>query len=107
MRHFSMSDSTKTPAQKPAKTPAKTLSETDITTKRHLGRRTFLGLMAAGSVGATLIPTQVAAADVDNGNLTDSGSCPRGSGGVWTGVTDSDNGNITDRSDYGRGVPYC
>jgi hypothetical protein len=89
------------------KKPTKMLGDSDITTKRSLGRRTFLGLMAAGSVGATLMPTQAAAADVDNGTWTDSGSCPRGDGGVYTNLTDSDNGNITDASGYGRGAPYC
>lgn len=91
----------------PTKTPAKTLSENDITTKRHLGRRTFLGIMAAGTVGATLMPTQAAASDIDNGTWADEGSCPRGNGGYWTGHTDSDDGNITDIGDHGRGAPYC
>ncbi|MBO6675790.1 MAG: hypothetical protein JJ908_12010 [Rhizobiales bacterium] len=89
------------------KKPARTLGEDDITTKRHLGRRAFLGIMAAGSVGAVLTPTQAAAADVDNGTWTDSGSCPRGGGGAYTNLTDSDNGNITDAAGYGRGAPYC
>jgi hypothetical protein len=89
------------------KQPTKTLSETDITTKRRLGRRAFLGIMAAGSVGAALMPTQAAAADIDNGSWTDSGSCPRGNGGAYTNLTDSDNGNITDSAGYGRGAPYC
>lgn len=89
------------------KSPAKTLSENDITTKRHLGRRTFLGIVAAGSVGATLMPTQAAASDIDNGTWTDEGSCPRGDGGAYTNVTDSDNGNVTDSGGYGRGAPYC
>lgn len=102
----------------------KTLDESEITTKRSIGRRTFLGIMAAGSVGATLAPTSVAAADADNGSWTDSGSCPRvrpagmtdadgGSNadpagrGTATGYTDQDNGNITDVSGRGRGAPYC
>lgn len=102
----------------------KTLHETDITTKRPLGRRAFLGLMAAGSVGATLAPGNVAAADVDNGTWADAGSCPRlrpggltdadsGSSadpagrGTYTGYTDQDNGNITDVGGRGRGAPYC
>ncbi len=102
----------------------KTLDESEITTKRNVGRRAFLGIMAAGSVGATLAPTSVAAADVDNGTWTDSGSCPRvraagltdadgGSSadpagrGTYTGYTDQDNGNITDIGGRGRGAPYC
>ncbi|MEQ8657198.1 MAG: hypothetical protein RIC24_07810 [Hyphomicrobiales bacterium] len=91
----------------PTKTPAKKLNDNDITTKRHLGRRAFLGIVAAGTVGATLLPTQAAAADVDNGSWTDTGSCPRGNGGAYTNLTDSDNGNITDSAGYGRGAPYC
>ena len=62
--------------------------------------------MAAGGVVA-LTPTAAQASDVDNGNWTDSGSCPRGGGGAYTGYTDSDNGRITDRGGYGRGAPYC
>lgn len=89
------------------KSPAKKLTDNDITTKRHLGRRAFLGIVAAGTVGATLMPTQAAAADVDNGSWTDTGSCPRGNGGAYTNLTDSDNGNITDSAGYGRGAPYC
>ncbi|MBO6675789.1 MAG: hypothetical protein JJ908_12005 [Rhizobiales bacterium] len=103
---------------------SKTLSESDITTKRGVGRRTFMGIMAAGSVGAALAPTTVAAADVDNGTWTDSGSCPRllpagltdsdggayadpAGAGTYTGYTDQDNGNITDDGGRGRGAPYC
>lgn len=86
----------------------KPLNENDIVSKRsNLGRRAFMGVMAAGTAGAVLAPTQAAASDVDNGAWTDSGSCPRGGGGVWTGVTDQDNGAITDSGDYGRGAPYC
>lgn len=86
---------------------SKTLKDADIITKRSLGRRAFLGIMAAGSATAVLAPTQVAASDVDNGSWTDSGSCPRGRGGVYTGYTDFDDGAITDSGDYGRGAPYC
>ncbi len=104
----------------------KSLSESDITTKRSgLGRRAFLGVMAAGSVGATtLTPSPTAAADIDNGSWTDNASCPRlyqagltdSDGGAyadsvgygtWTGLTDQDNGNITDEGGRGRGRPYC
>ena len=85
----------------------KTLTDTDITTSRP-ARRAFLGLMAAGGAGAiALSPTTAQAADIDNGNWTDNGACPRGSGGVYTGYTDSDNGNLTDAGGYGRGAPYC
>lgn len=83
------------------------LRDDQIVTKRSVGRRGFLGLLTAGSVGIVLAPKEAAATDVDNGNWTDSGSCPRGGGGVYTGYTDSDNGNITDASGYGRGAPYC
>lgn len=106
------------------KSSTKTLVESDITTKRGVGRRMFMGIMAAGSVGATLAPTQVAASDVDNGTWTDSGSCPRrraggltdadggasadpAGRGTYTGYTDQDNGNITDIGGRGRGAPYC
>ena len=102
----------------------KTLDESDIITKRSVGRRAFLGIMAAGSVGAALAPTSVAAADIDSGTWTDAGSCPRvraagltdadsgGSAdpagrGTYTGYTDQDNGNITDIGGRGRGAPYC
>lgn len=86
----------------------KSLSEDDIVSKRsNLGRRAFMSIMAAGTAGAVLAPTQAAASDVDNGAWTDKGSCPRGGGSVWTGVTDQDNGAITDNSEYGRGAPYC
>ena len=83
------------------------LRDDQIVTKRSVGRRAFLGILTAGSVGAVLAPGEAAAADVDNGHWTDAGSCPRGGGGVYTGTTDSDNGNITDASGYGRGSPYC
>ncbi len=90
--------------QKPTDT-RKTLSDADITTSRP-ARRAVLGLLAAGGfVAAT--PSQAQAADVDNGRWTDSGSCPRGGGGGYTGYTDSDNGRITDAGGYGRGRPYC
>lgn len=88
--------------------PGKSLSEHDIVSKRsNLGRRAFIGIMTAGTAGAVLAPTQAAASDVDNGAWTDKGSCPRGGGGVLTGITDQDNGSITDSSEYGRGAPYC
>ncbi len=108
--------------KKPAKS-LKTLSETDIVTKRSLGRRAFLGVMAAGTVGAALAPTQVAASDTDSGNWADAGSCPRGygtgmtdadggnfadaAGWGYSGVTDQDSGNISDAGGHGRGAPYC
>ncbi len=88
---------------------SKTLTDDEITTSRPTGRRGFLGLMALGgaavTVAATTEPAQ--AADVDNGQWTDAGSCPRGGGGIYTGVTDADNGAITDQGGYGRGAPYC
>jgi hypothetical protein len=87
------------------KTGQKTLTDSDISTARP-ARRAVLGLMAAGGVVA-LTPSTAQASDVDNGNWTDSGSCPRGGGGAYTGYTDSDNGRITDRGGYGRGAPYC
>lgn len=83
----------------------RTLTDADITSQRP-ARRAFLGLMvASGAVAA--MPTTAQAADVDNGNWTDSGSCPRGNPGGYTGYTDHDNGRITDRGGYGRGQPYC
>lgn len=86
-------------------TGQKTLTDDDISTARP-ARRNVLGLMAVGGVVA-LVPTTAQASDVDNGTWTDSGSCPRGGGGVYTGYTDRDNGNITDYGGYGRGAPYC
>lgn len=83
----------------------KTLADADITTNRP-GRRAVLGMLAAGSAVA-MVPGQAQAQDADNGNWTDAGSCPRGSGGVYTGYTDSDNGAWTDAGGYGRGSPYC
>ncbi|MBO6603727.1 MULTISPECIES: hypothetical protein [Paracoccaceae] len=85
------------------------LADSDISTQRRAGRRGFLGLMALGGAAVTVVGStnQAQAADVDNGQWTDSGSCPRGSGGIFTGVTDSDNGAITDQGGYGRGAPYC
>ena len=87
----------------------KSLTDNEIGTERATGRRGFLGLMAVGGAAATVVGTaqQAQAADVDNGTWTDSGSCPRGGGGIFTGVTDSDNGAITDQGGYGRGAPYC
>lgn len=90
-------------------TPSKTLHETEIATVRSRGRRGFLGLMAVGGAGVTVMATanRAQAADADNGTWTDNGSCPRGNGGVYSGITDSDNGAITDSGGYGRGAPYC
>lgn len=107
---------------KTGKAPKK-LDSSEIITKRSIGRRTVLGIMAAGTAGAVLAPGQAAASDVDDGTWTDDGGCPRGYG---TGFTDNDSGNfadaagfgasnITDRDDgsetdaggHGRGAPYC
>lgn len=85
----------------------KTLSDSDITTSRP-ARRAVLGLIAGGGAMAmTATAGQAQAADIDTGNYADNGSCPRGSGGGFTGVSDRDNGRITDRGGYGRGRPYC
>lgn len=89
------------------------LRDDEMTSERRTGRRSVLGLLAAGgavAAGANVMTTDAAqaqAADVDNGQWTDSGSCPRGYGGAYTGMTDSDNGAITDAGGYGRGAPYC
>ena len=89
----------------PKRETRKTLSDSDITTSRP-ARWAVLGLIAGG--GAMVATAgQAQAADIDNGNWTDAGSCPRGGGGGYTGYTDSDNGRITDRGGYGRGRPYC
>ena len=61
--------------------------------------------MAGGAIAS--VPARAQAADVDNGNWTDTGACPRGNPGTYTGYTDQDNGRITDRGGYGRGQPYC
>jgi cyanophycinase-like exopeptidase len=86
-----------------------TLTDGDIKTERKTGRRGFLGLVAAGgAAGATMMAaTPAAAADNDLGNWTDAVSCPRGLGGVYTGVTDADSGSQYDDPGYGRGLPYC
>jgi hypothetical protein len=82
-----------------------TLSDADISVSRP-ARRAFLGMMAAG--GATVaLPGRAQAYDADNGTWTDSGSCPRGAPGGYTGITDRDNGTWTDAGGYGRGRPYC
>jgi len=88
------------------------LRDDEMTSQRRTGRRSVLGLLAAGGAvaGANIMTSDAAhaqAADVDNGNWTDSGSCPRGYGGIYTAMTDSDNGAITDDGGYGRGAPYC
>ncbi len=87
----------------------KTLKDADIVTDRSKGRRSFLGLMAAGGAAGAVatIPTAAVAADGDNGAWTDSASCPRGPGGSSTGLTDADNGSITDTGGRGRGPRRC
>ncbi|BDW86787.1 hypothetical protein [Roseicyclus marinus] len=99
-------------SEDPKKTAPKTLSDSDITTVHHSGRRGFLGLMAVGgAAGAAAALTgnsaQAQSTDSDNGSWTDRGGCGRGGGGIYTGRTDADNGNITDSAGYGRGAPYC
>ncbi|MFO7920763.1 MAG: hypothetical protein R6U99_08110 [Nioella sp.] len=86
-------------------TGQKTLTDAEITARRP-ARRAFLGLVAA-SGAALAVPSSAQAADVDTGNWTDAGSCPRGNPGGYTGYTDHDNGRITDRGGHGRGQPYC
>lgn len=104
------------------KTPKK-LDASEIITKRSIGRRAVLGIMAAGTAGAVLAPGQAAASDVDDGSWTDNGGCPRGygtgetdadggnnadpAGYGYTGITDRDDGSVTDNGGYGRGAPYC
>jgi len=75
-------------------------------------RRRMLGLLGLGGValGASTLAGEQAFAqgsDADDGSLADAGSCPRGTGGTYTGVTDTDNGTLTDIGGYGRGEPYC
>ncbi|CAN0583921.1 unnamed protein product, partial [Ectocarpus sp. 12 AP-2014] len=77
-----------------------TLLESDITTKRGVGRRAFLGIMAAGSAGAVLAPTQAAAADADGRPWQDAGGCPRGP--IQQGATDNDLGTGSDPAGGGR-----
>ncbi|MEQ9814097.1 MAG: hypothetical protein RLO50_15065 [Azospirillaceae bacterium] len=89
-----------------------TLANEDITTRRSTRRGILRGALAAAAGGVALAVTgeqqpALAAADVDSGSWRDRGDCPRGYGGVWTGINDSDTGTITDRSGYGRGAPYC
>lgn len=90
----------------------KTLKNDDIKTAAQPERRRVLGLLGLGAAatGAMAMSGQQAyaqGADIDNGQWTDSGSCPRGIGGAYTGLTDADNGSITDAGGYGRGAPYC
>lgn len=88
----------------------KTLTDADITTDRPTGRRRFLGAMGAAGVGAALIPSHAKAneTDGDNGEWTDTASCPRGSGGNETGFTDQDGGSLlSDLPGSGRGAPFC
>jgi len=94
-------------------TQTKTLSDSDIKTEHHSGRRNFLGMMAVGGAAgaaAALTAGQAEAqvTDSDNGQWTDRGGCGRGRGGYYTGISDADNGSRgTDRGGYGRGRPYC
>ncbi|MEM1274232.1 MAG: hypothetical protein AAGF88_10470 [Pseudomonadota bacterium] len=86
----------------------KKLVDTDISTVRKPARRHLLGLMAAG--GAAVVagtPGAAQGADADSGAWADQSSCPRGSGGEYTGSTDADNGAVVDAGGYGRGEPYC
>lgn len=88
----------------------KSLTDSEISTDRPTGRRTFLGVMGAAGVGAALVPTGASAqgTDSDNGSWTDAAGCGRGSGGFSTGATDADNGSLgTDAPGAGRGAPYC
>lgn len=89
----------------------KTLKDDEICTAQ-CERRRMLGLIGLGAAatGAMAVSGQQAyaqGADIDNGSWTDSGSCPRGSGGAYTGVTDADDGALVDAGGYGRGAPYC
>ncbi|MEM9317693.1 MAG: hypothetical protein AAGA70_01655 [Pseudomonadota bacterium] len=86
-----------------------TLRDSDIATRIHPARRRVLGLMTLGGAAAIAGGPGFAQqeSDSDNGTWTDAGSCPRGEGGEYTGVTDSDTGSLTDSGGYGRGEPYC
>lgn len=92
-----------------SETTKKTLKDADIVTGRSKGRRSFLGLMAAGGAAGAVatIPTAAVAADGDNGTWDDQPSCPRGPGGASTGTTDADTGSISDSAGRGRGAPTC
>lgn len=88
----------------------KTLRDSDIKTTPT--RRRALGLLGLGvaATGAMSLQGQHAhaqGADADDGAWTDAGSCPRGVGGEYTGLTDQDGGAVTDVGGYGRGQPYC
>ena len=90
----------------------RSLTDTEIKTQARYGRRSMLGMLGVGAAGSAMVlasgtGNQAQAVDIDNGVWTDRGSCPRGSGGIWTGITDADNGNLTDPGGYGRGAPYC
>ena len=75
----------------------RSLTDGEIKTTDKVGRRSLLGMLGVGAAGTAMLAAsgtmnQAHAADIDNGTWTDSGSCPRGSGGIWTGLTDADNG---------------
>lgn len=91
----------------------KTLTDAEIITahpgKTTAGRRGFLGLMAAGGVGAAFAPRMAEAQgrDGDTGAWTDGAGCQRGPAGSGSSGTDADSGAISDPSGRGRGAPRC
>ena len=93
----------------PGDDTTRTLTDAEIVTARPQGRRGFLGLMAAGSVGAAFAPRMAAAQgrDGDTGAWVDGAGCQRGPAGSGTSGTDADSGAISDPSGRGRGAPRC
>ena len=83
-----------------------TLKDDQITSRPLPTRRA--ALMAFGTLAFTAAGAQrAAAADNDSGTIVDRSNCPRGAGGVHTGLTDADSGNIRDASGYGRWPRRC
>lgn len=87
-----------------------TLTDDDVTTRRGLGRRSFiLGTLGGTAALAGCVPTQTPYAsgltDRDAGPSAD----PAGNGRrhVFAGFTDSDSGYFADPAGQGRGRSAC
>lgn len=82
-----------------------TLDETEIVSERQFGRRSTLGVIGGGLLGALALAgspgTAHAVTDSDSGNCADPAG--RGRGRRSRGVTDSDGGPCADPGGFGRG----
>lgn len=89
----------------------RTLTESDVSTKRGLSRRSLLlGAFGGATALSACVPSDGGVVvvgggvtDADSGNRTDAAGYGRGGYRGYTGITDSDNGNIVDAAGYGRG----